>query len=281
MTLNLSPSEYLMYSTVRIESYLKTGDVCTGTGFFYVFESEGKNSVPVIVTNKHVIKGADKGKILFTCEDAEGNPDNTNHYEMILSSFEDCWWNHPDEDVDLCILPIYLVLKRAESEGKKIFIVSLNEEILPSKEKLAELSAVEEIKMVGYPNGLWDMVNNLPIIRSGITATHPKFNHNGREEFLIDCACFPGSSGSPVIIFNHGSFSSHNGLHLGSRIIFLGILYAGPQFTATGEIIKMNVPTSRPIAISQIPMNLGYIIKSHKLLDFKKILDPLLDAKTN
>jgi hypothetical protein len=26
--------------------------------------------------------------------------------------------------------------------------------------------------MIGYPNGIWDAKNNLPVIRKGITATH-------------------------------------------------------------------------------------------------------------
>ena len=37
----------------------------------------------------------------------------------------------------------------------------------------SELSAVEEILMIGYPNGLWDAVNNYPLIRRGVTASHP------------------------------------------------------------------------------------------------------------
>lgn len=52
--------------------------------------------------------------------------------------------------------------------------------------------------MVGYPDGIWDEFNNQPIVRRGITATHPKNDFNGKGEFLIDAVCFPGSSGSPV-----------------------------------------------------------------------------------
>ncbi len=44
--------------------------------------------------------------------------------------------------------------------------------------------------MIGYPNGIWDEANNMPIIRRGITATHPNFNYNGKPEFMIDAACF-------------------------------------------------------------------------------------------
>jgi len=44
--------------------------------------------------------------------------------------------------------------------------------------------------MIGYPSGLWDTKNNLPIVRKGITATTPYFDYNGKREFLVDIAAF-------------------------------------------------------------------------------------------
>lgn len=73
--------------------------------------------------------------------------------------------------------------------------------------------------MIGYPNGLWDSQNNLPIIRRGITATSVKKDYNGKKEFLIDAAVFPGSSGSPVFIFNEGSYSVPGGFSNGHQNI--------------------------------------------------------------
>ena len=122
--------------------------------------------------------------------------------------------------------------------------------------------------MIGYPNGLWDQLHNLPIIRKGITATHPKLKLNGKPEFLIDAACFPGSSGSPVFLANIGSYVSPNGsLCTGSRVALLGTLYAGPQHTTTGEIVVVDVPTdTKSIAVGSIPNNLGYVIQASELL---------------
>lgn len=79
--------------------------------------------------------------------------------------------------------------------------------------------------MIGYPNGIWDSVNNMPIIRKGITATHPRLNYNGRKKFMIDAACFHGSSGSPVLLFNTGTYATKDGnTTIGTRIMLLGIL---------------------------------------------------------
>ena len=73
---------------------------------------------------------------------------------------------------------------------------------MPDATALAKLNAVEEIMMIGYPNGLWDAKNNLPIVRRGITGTPAFVDYNDKPEFVIDAACFPGSSGSPVFIVN-------------------------------------------------------------------------------
>lgn len=127
--------------------------------------------------------------------------------------------------------------------------------------------------MVGYPNGLWDRINNLPVFRRGVLATNYKRDWNGKKEFLIDAACFPGSSGSPVLLFNIGGYQSRKGSHLGAnRIKLMGILYAGPQHTVEGEIRIVNVPIhQKPIAVAGIPNNLGIVIKAEQIRHFEAI----------
>ena len=144
---------------------------------------------------------------------------------------------------------------------------------------MAGLTALEDVVMVGYPTGIWDRVNNMPIIRRGITATHPNLPYNGREEFMIDAACFPGSSGSPVVLFNETGYIDRNLRRYvpEPRVYLLGVLYAGPQFTATGEIKVVDVPTQkRPVAFSDIPINLGLVIKSRRILELEDIMRGLM-----
>lgn len=98
--------------------------------------------------------------------------------------------------------------------------------------------------MIGYSSGIWDSTHNLPIIRKGITTTYPKLAFNGKAEFLIDAACFPGSSGSPVFLANIGSYINKNGsVCIGSSIALLGTMYAGPQYLVTGEMEVSKIPT--------------------------------------
>jgi len=55
-----------------------------------------------------------------------------------------------------------------------------------------------------------------------------------------------------------------------SRIKLLGILYAGPQHTAEGDVRVVVVPTQqKAVAVAGIPNTLGIIIKAEQLLDFE------------
>jgi len=129
--------------------------------------------------------------------------------------------------------------------------------------------------MIGYPYGLRDKTNDLPIVRKGITATPPYLNYNSQQEFLCDIPVYPGSSGSPILIFNQGSYSSRNGsLYLNTRLLLLGINYATYNKNYDGKIVPKamyNVNDSLKV-ITAIPYNIGIVIKSQRILDFKPLL---------
>ena len=189
------------------------------------------------------------------------------------------WLKHPEAEVDLCAMPIAPILNLLNQQQKKLFFISIDNSLLPTQNELIDLRHVEDILMVGYPNGLWDEVNNMPLFRKGITSTHPKMDWNGKKEILIDAACFPGSSGSPVFLFDEGGYVDKRGNTVmgGTRIKLLGVLYAGPQHTVTGEIEIVTVPTvDKPMAFSGIPNNIGIVIKSEKL----KEIDDLFSANS-
>jgi len=272
----MTPAETLMHTTVRLECALNDDRVSTGTGFFFSFKIDDKTHVPVIVTNKHVINNSKVGTFVLTKSDDQGQPILGSTERVVLDNFESLWVKHPEENVDLAAFPIAPLYHQAEAKGIKFFAPPIGEDLLPSAEKLADLSGLETITMIGYPNGIWDEKNNMPIVRRGITATNPKHDYNGLPIFVIDCACFPGSSGSPVLIFDQGGYLDAKGLNLGGgRIILLGVLFAGPQHVAEGEIQTIEVPLAQvPISLSKIPNNLGFVVKARKIADFRALLIP-------
>lgn len=272
--MNLSISENLLYSTLRIECFDSNNLCSTGTGYLFKFKQDAKNNsyIPVLITNKHVIKNSVIGRLTFTKSSTLGKPLDNEHQLVEFKDFENNWIMHPDENVDLCVLPMAPIFSQLKENKIDIFKIEFDMSLIPSEEELNNLTPLEEIIMIGYPNGIWDSFNNKPILRKGITATHPKFDYNGNKEFVIDAACFPGSSGSPVFLFNENGYTDKLGnTYLGaSRIYLLGTLYAGPQHTAQGQIIT--VPTTqRPIALSNIPNNLGYVIKSHRIKELEEL----------
>lgn len=273
--MGLSVSEQLTYSTVRIECESSDGKPSSGSGYFVKFKEnkETNQHIPVVITNKHVINNSVRGRLIFTIS-VDGNPVDKEHFQINIDDFEKFWIKHPDSYVDLCAMPIAPFLKAAEAQNKSLFYIPLELSLIPSEEQLKTLSALEEIVMIGYPNGIWDAINNKPIFRKGVTATHPCFDYNGKKEFMIDAACFPGSSGSPVFILNEGGYRDKNGnTYLGStRLLFMGTLYAGPQHTATGEVRIIDVPTvQRPVTFSLIPNNLGLVIKSSRVKELEQL----------
>lgn len=271
-------ADQLVHTTVRIECKDTDGNPSSGTGFFFRFFDNDKKFMPAIVTNKHVICSADTVYLHLNIASKDGSPSYGDHVKFEIHDFNKHCIFHPEYKVDLAIFPAAILFQRIrEHYGCEVFFKGINRELIPSAEKIAELSAVESILMIGYPNNLWDSNNNLPIVRNGITATPPYIDFNGLSDFVIDCACFPGSSGSPVYLYNIGSYErKEGGIELGSRILFLGILWGGPQHTAEGQIQVLPVPTEmKPMAFSRIPNNLGYCVKAKKLLDF----EPLLSAQ--
>lgn len=213
--------------------------------------------------------------LVFTkASNDEYSPIDEKHLRIQITDLSKAWKSHPDPDVDLCAMPIASITNIFELQSQKIFFIPLSIRLIPSSGDIENLGAVEDIIMVGYPNGIWDEVNNQPIFRKGITATHPAKNYMGKKEFVIDAACFPGSSGSPVFIYNpNGYFDREGNYFLGQpRLLLLGVLYAGPQHTVQGQIRVIDAKLDHvPISLSLIPNNLGYVIKSERIQEFEKL----------
>jgi hypothetical protein len=263
----LGLTEQLLFATVRIECDGPTG-IKVGTGFMFRFKVNEETAIPVIVTCKHVVQGATRGRFKLHQSKIGEAPTPSGESRFVeLDVFEKRWVPHPQADVDLCAMPIAPLLEEAKRQGLNPFIVQLDEGLVPSEAEIEGLQAVENVLMVGYPTGLWDEVNNFPLFRRGITASHPAFDYGGRSIFVADIACFPGSSGSPVLLADQGGFATKDGWTIGSRIKLLGVLFQGPVFSAEGQVVIEDIPTAqRATALTGVMIHLGFIVKARELL---------------
>ncbi|MFD2820895.1 S1 family peptidase, partial [Paraglaciecola chathamensis] len=273
----VSKSEWMRFCTTRIETTLSSGGKTTGTGFFFVISQEENLQTIVLITNKHVLDGAKSFSIFLTRKDENDMPMDSPPEKITISGFDSFLVRHPETDVDLCAFILGPTLQMWADKGRYYYYGLMGFETVPTLEELSDLAAVQDIVMVGYPNGIWDEHNNQPVIRKGVTSTDPALNWNNKPVFLIDAACFPGSSGSPVFLYNPlGTQSKSGSYQMGKGLFkFLGILYAGPQHTATGDIVEVPIAQSKLQARSNIPNNLGLVVSSQKL----KELIPLVDKR--
>ncbi len=268
-------SEQMLFSTVR----LVASNDSIGTGFFFNFAFENNKTVSVIITNKHVVNNNQKEKVKFFLHTKNGDSPNDGKINI---SFPTDWHFHSDQDLCFCFAaPLLQQIK--DQKQKDIFYIPIIENLIWDNTKLEELSAIEDVVMVGYPSGLWDQKNNLPLFRKGITSSHPATDFNDKNVGVVDMACFPGSSGSPIFVLNENGYTDKKGNSYldGKRLIFLGVLFQGPQFNAKGKLIIENIPTQQKVlAVTPMMINLGYYIKATEILYFKLEIEKLI-SKNN
>ncbi|WP_127471553.1 S1 family peptidase [Thiomicrorhabdus aquaedulcis] len=219
MQLN-SLSKKLLFNTVRIDTLLENGSEGAGTGFFFnCFLSD--NPYPFLVTNRHVVELAKVGTLSFTAAH-EGAPVIGKRLDVSIADFANQWFYHPDPEIDLAIMPLALLGKSVQALNENIYFHAIDIDLIPSIEQLDAFDALESVLFVGYPNGVWDNVNLMPIMRRGTTATSLLLDFEGKREFLIDASVYPGSSGSPVFLYNPESHLSPES----RKFYFLGVVSA-------------------------------------------------------
>lgn len=247
-------SDQLYYSTVKID-----GNNSTGTGFFYFHDFGNGMAKVFLITNRHVVEPCQSGSIKFHAS-KNGYP----HKELDVGKYVNLdlntaqwqqWWKfHPDHKVDIAVLDFTEIEQNLFQRNQHIYYKGLNNNQLIKADDYLDISSIQQVFYVGYPNGFIDNKNLLPIARSGYTASPIKFNFDGQKQFLIDSAVYPGSSGSPVCIINEGIpfIDRNNNLRIDVvRFIFLGIL--------TG--VKVERVATNPNEVKHY-FNLGIVIKA-------------------
>lgn len=261
------PINQLLYSTLRIEGQLPEG-TSVGTGFIVLYEKEDKKYL-FIVTNKHVIDNTTAERFFFTKSDDNNNPLVGQRFDINVLDSSKSWYFHPDDKLDIAICPLVPLLNQIEKAKQKVYFRSVPLSLIPTKEQEEKLTALEEIIFIGYPNTIYDSKNLLPIIRKGITATPIFMDYEGKPLFLIDASVFKGSSGSPVFIYNYGSYCTSEGTTvIGSRIHFVGIVSQVLIREERGEIEFIEIPTTQiPTVKTEQLLNLGIVLKSKVIIE--------------
>jgi hypothetical protein len=250
-------AEQLFYTTLYVRAQ-DTDAEWSGTGFIYAVDTD-KGQAHFLVTNKHVLAGARRLVVRIICG-AENPPVLGDSAEISMENFDEAaWYGHPDPRVDVAVMPLLRFLEAVTGLGKTPFFRSVSPSICISPDTADDFDAIEPIVFIGYPVGLYDSVNYLPVTRQGMTATPISVDYCGKPAFLVDASVFPGSSGSPVFIMDRGSYLTRTAIQIGSRVVCLGVLAAVHTRQVAGEI--RSLPT-RLVAAFDEPIDLGIVYKA-------------------
>lgn len=264
-----SIAENLFFTTVRIDSVTNAGNTSSGTGFLYVHKLSETVHVPFIVSNKHVVENMRSGTLTFH-QRKDNKPDLGNGFQANITDWPQAWFGHPSADIDIAITPFHPIESGIKQQyDVELFYRPIDSSLLVTPEQLEQLDAIESVTFIGYPNGVWDKKNLLPVARRGTTATPLSVNFEGTPRFIIDASVFGGSSGSPVFILNQGMITDKRGnTMVGSRVLFVGVIAAVFLRNTFNQIIPAPIPTQAQfVATGQEMIDLGIVFKAETVIE--------------
>lgn len=272
----------LPYTVIRIRAgdRLNPSAVHTGTGFLYALVDK-QTTVPLIVSNKHVLCNKSWIEFDFASANDEGDRVFGTPTVFRINTGQLPILEHPDKFCDLAAVPLNPIIEGLRQNGQNPHTLVLSSGNLPPKYIQEALHAATSVLMIGFPNGLMDETNNLPIVRRGILATHYRADYLGQKNFVVDIAAFGGSSGSPVFAFFESSMPTADGgtqILMEPQTFLIGVLHSGPQLTAQGQIVPMPVPTGHFVAQTDLMIHLGYCLKAHRIEELAPVVAPYLVA---
>lgn len=244
--------EVILLSTVLLT--FSNGVIGTGFLVFLVVDKSKNLGIVYLVSNKHLLSQNQENDLRLKLHKKQAK-DNIRpklfDYDEFILNIKGKIIEHPRSDVDLAIIDVTLLFNDTTSfysfEMEKISDFSCKE-LLPCA----------DIFFVGYPRCMYDHVNNLPIVRKAMIATHPKIDFNDEPHFIIDGSVYEGSSGSPVF------------MTVNNDILLVGIIvgtYKYSESIQTNEnILKLfdvKIPFPQEVKISY---GLGIVLKSSYLL---------------
>ncbi len=261
----MSAIDKMARSTVRIECF--DGDrMSVGSSFYSVFPLRILGSVPVLITNRHVVEGFRNIRIvLSTASDPrQATPERCRVLEY--DQLDEVVHFHSNPNIDLAAILLRPILDRNVDDGSTIYLHDISVHDFASEAIESQLRFVEDVLVVGYPQGQWDEKRNIPLFRRGITASPAMLDYNGESKFLIDCSVFPGSSGSPVFLYNFPAFVENGQVNFGERFALLGVVSSVMLHYIKGTVKEFDIPTAAA-ATSRMPSNLGVVIKVREILN--------------
>ena len=241
--ISLSATEKMAKSTVCIECYAEN-HLTIGSSFFCVFPLKRFGNVPVLITNRHVVDGFHEIKIVLSTTADARQASSERSRVLEFDQLEKIVYFHDNQNVDLAPILLRPIVDANVDDGSTIYLEDVSLEDFVTEETEHKMRIVEDVLVVGYPQGQWDKTRNLPLFRRGITASAAILDYNGEPKFLIDCAIYPGSSGSPVFLCNFPAYIDDGAVRFGERSALLGVVSSVLVYNVDGTIEEVDIPAT-------------------------------------
>lgn len=150
-----------------------------------------------LVTNRHVLEGLSAIRLKFNPEEAQ--PAREFEVELKKPDGNRLWVAHPNENVDVAVIPINFNILR-DNKIKFGYFQSDSHTLDLKKAGEAGVSEGDFVYVLGFPMGLTGGQRQFVIVRGGTIARIRDAISRSSSDFLIDASMFPGNSGGPVII---------------------------------------------------------------------------------
>ena len=267
----MSATDKMAKATVRIECF--DGErLSVGSSFHCVFPLKTLGAVPVLITNRHVVEGFRNIRIVLSTAPDPRQATPERRRVLAYDRLDEVVHFHDNTDVDLAAILLRPILDRNVNDGSTIYLEDISLKDFAAEDIENRLRFVEDVLVVGYPQGQWDRTRNLPLFRRGITASPAMLDYNGESKFLIDCSIFPGSSGSPVFLYNFPAYIEGGKVAFGERCALLGVVSSVLAHNVEGTVEEVDVPTATAVTKSPMPSNLGIVIKAREILKLAEVI---------
>lgn len=213
--------DQLYFSAVAIATVDLTGKPFDSTGFVWLTD----HGEQLLVTNRHVLEGARSITVRTVAAGPDGNPNLGVRSCGTILTQDVQWVAHPNPDVDVAVIAWAPFVESMKETFSSPCTVHFNPAGAYGLGSTTYVPAIAEVFFVGFPAGIYDDGNEIPVARRGITATPVYGDYATLPAFLMDGPIMKGSSGSPVFFasdipdLSNGSFVS-----TGTRFAFLGVV---------------------------------------------------------
>ena len=172
----------------------------------------------VLVSNRHVFLGLEWLTMRFNPEEGQ----QASEFRVALNeNGKQRWFSHPDENIDVAVLPISTDTLRQHKIKFNFFRSNNQSADLAKLEKLG-ISEGDGVFVLGFPMGIVGTQRSYVIVRGGNIARIRDCIAGSSSDFLIDAPVFPGNSGSPVIL--RPEIASIEGTEAVSESYLIGIV---------------------------------------------------------